>query len=79
VITQYLKEKLSQELTEELGRINEYMGSIRPIVKAAVATEAQRRQVYRRILRELLDTERTALSEERLRELMTSINISRKD
>lgn len=33
VLTQYLKESLKEILTEELGQINDYMGSIRPVVK----------------------------------------------
>lgn len=33
VLTQYLKEALKDILTEELGQINGYMGSIRPAVK----------------------------------------------
>jgi uroporphyrin-III C-methyltransferase/precorrin-2 dehydrogenase/sirohydrochlorin ferrochelatase/precorrin-2 dehydrogenase/sirohydrochlorin ferrochelatase len=68
LLTQYLKKKLARELTGELGAINEYLGSIRPIVKASVPAEAQRRQVYRNILLELLVTESTSLPDARLQD-----------
>jgi siroheme synthase (precorrin-2 oxidase/ferrochelatase) len=74
VVTQYLRGKLACELTEDLGRLNEYMGSIRPVVRAAVPTEAQRRQVYRSILQELLEKGETKLPQERLQELLTHYN-----
>ena len=50
VLTQYLKESLKEILTEELGQINDYMGSIRPVVKTRIETEKLRRQVYQTIL-----------------------------
>jgi uroporphyrin-III C-methyltransferase/precorrin-2 dehydrogenase/sirohydrochlorin ferrochelatase/precorrin-2 dehydrogenase/sirohydrochlorin ferrochelatase len=70
LLTQYLKEKLKTELTEELGAINEYMGSIRDTVKANIPTEPQRKRVYQRVLQELLDTGQTGLSQERLFEFI---------
>ena len=39
VLTQYLKESLKEILTEELGQINDYMGSIRPVVKTRIETD----------------------------------------
>lgn len=54
MLTQYLKESLKEILTEELGQINDYMGSIRPVVKTRIETEKLRRQVYQTILARLL-------------------------
>lgn len=54
VLTQYLKEALKDILTEELGQINDYMGSIRSVVKTRIETEKLRRQVYQTILARLL-------------------------
>lgn len=54
VITQYLKEHAKKYLTPELGEINEYLGSLRPQIKAQYATEAERKAAYRRILEEEL-------------------------
>jgi uroporphyrin-III C-methyltransferase/precorrin-2 dehydrogenase/sirohydrochlorin ferrochelatase/precorrin-2 dehydrogenase/sirohydrochlorin ferrochelatase len=73
LLTQYLKEKLEAELTENLGAINEYLGSIRDTVKATVPTEPQRKKVYQNILQELLDTGRTELPQERLSSLIHDI------
>lgn len=50
VMTQYLKERMSEILTDELGALTGLLGSIRDEVKAAVSTETQRKQVYREIL-----------------------------
>lgn len=54
VLTQYLKAETMKVLTDELGMINEYMGSIRECVKASFATECERKRVYRMVLEELL-------------------------
>lgn len=54
VLAQYLKEETKKVLTDELGMINEYMGSIRSTVKGALATESERKKVYRAVLEELL-------------------------
>lgn len=54
VLTQYLKEETKKVLTDELGTINEYMGSIRGIVKESLATERERKNAYRLVLEELL-------------------------
>jgi uroporphyrin-III C-methyltransferase/precorrin-2 dehydrogenase/sirohydrochlorin ferrochelatase/precorrin-2 dehydrogenase/sirohydrochlorin ferrochelatase len=70
LLTQYLKEKLKAELTENLGEINEYMGSIRDTLKSTVPTEPQRKAVYQKILQELLATGQTELSKERLSDMI---------
>lgn len=54
VLAQYLKEETKKVLTDELGMINEYMGSIRSTVKGVLATESERKKVYRAVLEELL-------------------------
>ena len=54
VLTQYLKNEMRKVLTPELGNANEYLGSIREQVKAAVDTEASRKMVYRKVLARLL-------------------------
>lgn len=54
VLTQYLKNEMRKVLTPELGNANEYLGSIREQVKAAVDTEASRKVVYRKVLARLL-------------------------
>ena len=54
VLTQYLKKQIQDVLTDELGEINEYMGSIRSTVKASLATESERKNAYRVVLEELL-------------------------
>lgn len=73
VITQYLKGEIAGKLTRELGQINEYMGSIRDIVKARVATESMRKQVYRRVLAKLLSDEELALPMEQLTAIIEEI------
>ena len=70
VLTQYLKKRAEEVLTEELGEINEYMGSIREIVKKRVRTEKQRKRVYDAVLRELLSDKKEKLTEERLFEII---------
>lgn len=50
VMTQYLKERMSEIMTDELGALTGLLGSIRDEVKAKVSTEAKRKQVYREIL-----------------------------
>lgn len=70
VITQHLKRVLADDLTEELGQINEYMGSIRKLVKARIDTESQRKEVYRQILGVLLTESENELSQERLEEII---------
>lgn len=70
VITQYLKEEMREVLDEQLGEINEYMGSVRDAVKAQVPTEPERRKVYQTVLTELLEEGRTGLKEDELLEII---------
>ena len=74
VLTQYLKESLKEILTEELGQINDYMGSIRPVVKTRIETEKLRRQVYRNVLAKLLAEEKTSLVPEELERILSQVN-----
>lgn len=74
VLTQYLKESLKEILTEELGQINGYMGSIRPAVKMRIETEKLRRQVYRNVLAKLLAEEKTSLVPEELERILSQVN-----
>lgn len=53
VLTQYLKKYMAQILTAELGEANAYLGSIRPVVKRELDTEAMRKKVYQQVLNEL--------------------------
>ena len=50
VVTQYLKEKNRDFVTENLGEITEYLGSIREKVKAEISGESRRKQVYLELL-----------------------------
>lgn len=70
VITQYLKEEMREVLDEQLGEINEYMGSVRDAVKAQVPTEPERRKVYQTVFTELLEEGRTGLKEDELLEII---------
>ncbi len=77
VLAQYLKEETKKVLTDELGMINEYMGSIRSTVKGVLATESERKKVYRAVLEELLKRNEAGqelqLSEGELREIITQM------
>ncbi len=77
VLAQYLKEETKKVLTDELGTINEYMGSIRSTVKGVLATESERKKVYRAVLEELLKRNEAGqelqLSEGELREIITKM------
>lgn len=77
VLTQYLKAKMQGVLTDELGEINEYMGSIRDKVKAMLATEGQRKELYGQILEELLwrnmDGQELFLTEDELQDKIAEI------
>lgn len=70
VITQYLKAASEEFLTDALGEINAYMGSIRPLVKKRIADEPLRRRVYVQVLNKLLSEGRTALLPEELEEIL---------
>lgn len=71
VLTQYLK--------QELGQMNEYMGSIRDKVKDCVDTERLRKTVYRKVLSILLEDEKLKLSEEQLNEIIAEVVQNRVD
>lgn len=77
VLAQYLKEETKKVLTDELGMINEYMGSIRSTVKGVLATESERKKAYRAVLEELLKRNEAGqelqLSEGELREIITQM------
>ena len=70
VLTQYLKDRMTDILDENLGEINEYMGSVRDVVKARVQREAERREVYREVLATLLSDGKTSLSEDELQQII---------
>lgn len=74
VITQYLKGIIQEVLDEDLGEINEYMGSIRPLVKQALKTEALRKQVYQKVLKKLLTEKVHTLSDDELQEIIRQVN-----
>ena len=50
MITQYLKEKIKPNLTEELGQIAQILGSLRAFAKSCIATEQQRKEFYKELL-----------------------------
>lgn len=58
VVTQYLKEKNGDILTEGIGEIAEYLGSIRSYVRSRTEYESQRAVIYREILDFFLREER---------------------
>lgn len=77
VLTQYLKAQIQDVLTDELGEINEYMGSIRDTVKVSLATETERKRAYRLVLEKLLMCNEAGqelqLSEPELQEILEQI------
>lgn len=50
LMTQYLKARIEPDMTSFMGELTEYLGGIRSVVKAKVATEALRKEVYRQVL-----------------------------
>lgn len=50
VITQYLKQAITPVMSEHLGRLAEFLGSLRDEVKACVETEAKRKALYQEVL-----------------------------
>lgn len=58
VLTQYLKGKEQEILTQFLGELNEYMGQIREKVIAQYDTEAERKRVFKEILCAAIDNGR---------------------
>lgn len=55
IITQYLKEQIRRLMPEYIGELAEELGRIRPVVKAALPSEAQRRAVYAELLLKALN------------------------
>lgn len=49
LLTQYLKKREQEILTPELGTVNAFLGACREQVKAAFATEQERKQAFRSI------------------------------
>ena len=58
VLTRYLNENTRRFLTPELGKLNEFMGQLRPRVKDTVETEANRKALYKRVLDFFLQSKR---------------------
>lgn len=50
VMTQYLKQRMAEIMTEELGELTELLGSIREEVKQSIDGETNRKLVYKEIL-----------------------------
>lgn len=77
VLTQYLKKQMQEILTDELGEINEYMGSIRSTVKASLDTERERKIVYRKVFQTLLERKEAGedidLSEREWQEILDGV------
>ena len=64
VITQYLKAQAENYVTDELGQINEYMGSIRQRVQRELNTEALRKAAFKDILEFALTEDKIPTEEE---------------
>lgn len=61
VISQYVRDNIEKYMNEvagglDIGRLNDYMGEIRPIVKKKVTDEKKRKQVYKEILENAIKT-----------------------
>lgn len=50
VVTQYLKEKNRAIVTEELGALTEFLGSLRERAKEIISTEKMRKEFYKEVL-----------------------------
>lgn len=57
VITQYLRDKEREVLTPKLGEINDFMGVIRRDIIEAIPEEANRKDVFKRILEYALQSD----------------------
>ena len=69
MITQYLKEKIKPNLTEELGQIAQILGSLRAFAKSCIATEQQHKVFYKELLQiGLKDID--SLEEQRINEII---------
>ena len=69
MITQYLKEKIKPNLTEELGQIAQILESLRAFAKSCIATEQQHKEFYKELLQiGLKDID--SLEEQRINEII---------
>lgn len=69
MITQYLKEKIKPNLTEELGQIAQILESLRAFAKSCIATEQQCKEFYKELLQiGLKDID--SLEEQRINEII---------
>lgn len=50
VVTQYLKRECKTIVTKHIGKLANFLGSIRPIVKEACQSEKERKNVYKYLL-----------------------------
>lgn len=75
VMTQYLKAGMEDRMPEELGELTECLGSIRPLVKERLATEALRKKVYQQVLALGLEQNQPP-SEEQIEEIIKNIEIT---
>ena len=64
VLAQYLKEQAEDYVNPAIGRLADYLGSIRDEVKAKVPTEEKRRRVYADVMTFVLIKERYPFREE---------------
>lgn len=64
VITQYLRDKVKEVLTPKLGDINDFMGEIRRDVIEAIPEEANRKDVFKKILEYALRSDELPKPEE---------------
>ena len=69
MITQYLKEKIKPNLTEELGQIAQILGSLRAFAKSCIATEQERKAFYKELLQIGLE-DIDSLEEQRINEII---------
>ena len=67
ILTQYLKKKIAQVLTERVGEANDLLGEWRPYVKAEFATEARRKPVFKALFERCLEGEELPEEQEILR------------
>lgn len=73
VVTQYLKRQMQPILTEHLGEMAEYLGSLRECVKKLVPTEVQRKRFYQEVL--ALGLEKNGIPDKNeIQEILDDIN-----
>ncbi|MDO4467259.1 MAG: bifunctional precorrin-2 dehydrogenase/sirohydrochlorin ferrochelatase [Bacillota bacterium] len=73
VMTQYIKAFLQEVMTDHLGDLTDYLGSIREEVKSKVDTEAKRKLVYQKMMHIGLEQEENP-SHEQLLEAIEEVN-----